>query len=253
MTTVVCRCRGDLGKGARSRQQDACCLISRLTVNSHPACLHSVIVIFQVFSISDVLFFFLFPFYQPTIIPVPHPSVETCRSSFHIPPPHPSVPASCSLYLPPLIYYYPVPLPPHCPSSVLHLSFSSFSSTSLSFLLHPLILTSFRLPSPFHTCPLHLPVLLSSPAPFPLSLPLSPPPHPPEVVSVRGSSGGLKVRGSSSSVQSLLQSYGSSLRKPRSLGRSLSSYLNHTTRLGTDATVCVCVCACVPFVFCPRV
>ncbi|XP_029690283.1 cyclin-dependent kinase 16 [Takifugu rubripes] len=52
-----------------------------------------------------------------------------------------------------------------------------------------------------------------------------------EVVSVRGSSGGLKVRGSSSSVQSLLQSYGSSLRKPRSLGRSLSSYLNHTARL----------------------
>nr|XP_046252990.1 cyclin-dependent kinase 16 isoform X2 [Scatophagus argus] len=52
-----------------------------------------------------------------------------------------------------------------------------------------------------------------------------------EVVSLRGSSGGLKVRGSSSSVQSLLQSYSSSLRKPRGLGRSLSSYLNHTTRL----------------------
>ncbi|KAL7398795.1 hypothetical protein ABVT39_015410 [Epinephelus coioides] len=52
-----------------------------------------------------------------------------------------------------------------------------------------------------------------------------------EVVSLRGSSGSLKVRGSSSSVQSLLQSYSSSLRKPRGLGRSLSSYLNHTTRL----------------------
>ncbi|XP_041655761.1 cyclin-dependent kinase 16 [Cheilinus undulatus] len=52
-----------------------------------------------------------------------------------------------------------------------------------------------------------------------------------EVVSRRGSSSssGLKVRGSSSSsVSSLLQSYG---RKPRNLGRSLSSYLNHTTRL----------------------
>ncbi|XP_059188638.1 cyclin-dependent kinase 16 isoform X1 [Centropristis striata] len=44
-----------------------------------------------------------------------------------------------------------------------------------------------------------------------------------EVVSLR-SSGGLKV-------QSLLQSYSSSLRKPRGLGRSLSSYLNHTARL----------------------
>ncbi|XP_069581929.1 cyclin-dependent kinase 16 isoform X1 [Brachyistius frenatus] len=51
-----------------------------------------------------------------------------------------------------------------------------------------------------------------------------------EVMSLR-SSGGLKVRPSSSSVQSLLQSYSSSLRKPRGLGRSLSSYLNHTTRL----------------------
>ncbi|CAJ1085693.1 cyclin-dependent kinase 16 [Xyrichtys novacula] len=51
-----------------------------------------------------------------------------------------------------------------------------------------------------------------------------------EVVSRRGSSSsaGLKVRGSSSSVSSLLQTYG---RKPRNLGRSLSSYLNHTTRL----------------------
>ncbi|XP_065817430.1 cyclin-dependent kinase 16 [Labrus bergylta] len=51
-----------------------------------------------------------------------------------------------------------------------------------------------------------------------------------EVVSRRGSSSSssLKVRGSSSSVTSLLQSYG---RKPRNLGRSLSSYLNHTTRL----------------------
>ncbi|KAF1390972.1 hypothetical protein PFLUV_G00063680 [Perca fluviatilis] len=52
-----------------------------------------------------------------------------------------------------------------------------------------------------------------------------------EVMSLRGSSGSLKVRGSSSSVQSLLQSYSSSLRKPRGLGRSLSSYLNHTARL----------------------
>lgn len=51
-----------------------------------------------------------------------------------------------------------------------------------------------------------------------------------EVVSLR-SSGGLKVRSSSSSVQSLLQSYSTSLRKPRGLGRSLSSYLNHATRL----------------------
>ncbi|XP_054868762.1 cyclin-dependent kinase 16 isoform X1 [Amphiprion ocellaris] len=51
-----------------------------------------------------------------------------------------------------------------------------------------------------------------------------------EVASLR-SSGGLKVRGSSPSVQSLIQSYSSSLRKPRGLGRSLSSYLNHTTRL----------------------
>ncbi|KAJ0036520.1 hypothetical protein NQD34_005197 [Periophthalmus magnuspinnatus] len=32
-------------------------------------------------------------------------------------------------------------------------------------------------------------------------------------------------------VQALLQSYSSSLRRPRGLGRSLSSYLNHTTRL----------------------
>ncbi|XP_055021691.1 cyclin-dependent kinase 16 [Boleophthalmus pectinirostris] len=46
----------------------------------------------------------------------------------------------------------------------------------------------------------------------------------------RGSGGG----GASSSggkVQALLQSYSSSLRRPRGLGRSLSSYLNHTTRL----------------------
>uniref|UniRef100_A0A7N8YKU9 Cyclin dependent kinase 16 n=1 Tax=Mastacembelus armatus TaxID=205130 RepID=A0A7N8YKU9_9TELE len=54
--------------------------------------------------------------------------------------------------------------------------------------------------------------------------------HSDSEVSLR-SSGGLKVRGSSSSVQSLLQSYSSSLRKPRGLGRSLSSYLNHTNRL----------------------
>ncbi|XP_062283473.1 cyclin-dependent kinase 16 isoform X1 [Scomber scombrus] len=52
-----------------------------------------------------------------------------------------------------------------------------------------------------------------------------------EVGSMRSSSGGVKVRGSSSSVQSLLQSYSSSLRRPRGLGRSLSSYLNHSTRL----------------------
>lgn len=52
-----------------------------------------------------------------------------------------------------------------------------------------------------------------------------------------GGSGGLRgsVRGSggSFSMHSLLQSYSSALRRPRSLGRSLSSYLNHTTRLGT--------------------
>lgn len=81
--------------------------------------------------------------------------------------------------------------------------------------------------------------ILFSTSLFPLLLPPLSflPRYLPEVVSVRGSSGGLKVRGSSSSVQSLLQSYGSSLRKPRSLGRSLSSYLNHTTRLGTHATM----------------
>lgn len=76
------------------------------------------------------------------------------------------------------------------------------------------------------------------------------------MVSLRGSSGSLKVRGSSSSVQSLLQSYSSSLRKPRGLGRSLSSYLNHTARLGTNtsnthtniklsAVISVVVCVCV--------
>uniref|UniRef100_A0A7N6A7B3 Protein kinase domain-containing protein n=1 Tax=Anabas testudineus TaxID=64144 RepID=A0A7N6A7B3_ANATE len=48
--------------------------------------------------------------------------------------------------------------------------------------------------------------------------------HSDSEVSLR-SSAGLKVRGSSSSVQSLLQSYGN--RKSRGLGRSLSSYLNH--------------------------
>ncbi|KAI2662083.1 Cyclin-dependent kinase 16 [Labeo rohita] len=50
-----------------------------------------------------------------------------------------------------------------------------------------------------------------------------------------GGSGGLRgsVRGSggSFSMHSLLQSYSSALRRPRTLGRSLSSYLNHTTRL----------------------
>ncbi|CAG5958725.1 unnamed protein product [Menidia menidia] len=45
--------------------------------------------------------------------------------------------------------------------------------------------------------------------------------------------GGQKVRPSSSSVQARLHSYSSSLRKPRGLGRSLSSYLNHAARLGT--------------------
>ncbi|XP_058499618.1 cyclin-dependent kinase 16-like [Solea solea] len=50
--------------------------------------------------------------------------------------------------------------------------------------------------------------------------------HSDSEVSVR-SSGGLKARSSSSSLQSLLQSY----RKPRALGRSLSSYLNHANRL----------------------
>ncbi|MEQ2215812.1 Cyclin-dependent kinase 16, partial [Xenoophorus captivus] len=51
------------------------------------------------------------------------------------------------------------------------------------------------------------------------------------------SSAALKVRASSSSAHSLLQSYGSSVRKPRSLGRSLSSYLNRATRLGTNNDV----------------
>lgn len=53
-------------------------------------------------------------------------------------------------------------------------------------------------------------------------------------VSLRSSSAGLKVRGSSSSVQSLIQSYGN--RKSRGLGRSLSSYLNHN-RLGTEGSL----------------
>ncbi|KAM9856074.1 cyclin-dependent kinase 16 [Aulostomus maculatus] len=52
-----------------------------------------------------------------------------------------------------------------------------------------------------------------------------------EAGALRSSSAGVKVRGSSSSVQSLLQSYSSSLRRPRGLGRSLSSYLNRSTRL----------------------
>ncbi|XP_014880178.1 cyclin-dependent kinase 16-like [Poecilia latipinna] len=51
-----------------------------------------------------------------------------------------------------------------------------------------------------------------------------------EVPSLR-SSAALKVRASSSSVHSLLQSYGGSMRRPRGLGRSLSSYLNRATRL----------------------
>ncbi|XP_049608776.1 cyclin-dependent kinase 16 isoform X1 [Syngnathus scovelli] len=49
-----------------------------------------------------------------------------------------------------------------------------------------------------------------------------------EAGTLRPSSGGVKVRGSSSSVQSLFQSYS---RRPRGLGRSLSSYLNHSSRL----------------------
>ncbi|XP_061643745.1 cyclin-dependent kinase 17 isoform X3 [Phyllopteryx taeniolatus] len=49
-----------------------------------------------------------------------------------------------------------------------------------------------------------------------------------EAGALRPSSGGVKVRGSSSSVQSLFQSYS---RRPRGLGRSLSSYLNHSSRL----------------------
>lgn len=140
-----------------------------------------------------------------------------------------------------------VPLQPHCPTSI---PLFTFSSPSLLFLFF------FDLPSPFNTRPIFparsCPSVLSSsycslpPLPPSSFSPLpSPPPPPPEVASVRGSSGGLKVRGSSSSVQSLLQSYGSSLRKPRGLGRSLSSYLNHTTRLGTDVhnacTFCLCL------------
>uniref|UniRef100_A0A3P8XR07 cyclin-dependent kinase n=1 Tax=Esox lucius TaxID=8010 RepID=A0A3P8XR07_ESOLU len=60
-----------------------------------------------------------------------------------------------------------------------------------------------------------------------------------ETMSVRGGGSTGSLRGSvragggggSFSMHSLLQSYGSALRRPRSLGRSLSSYLNHTTRL----------------------
>nr|XP_020469394.1 cyclin-dependent kinase 16-like [Monopterus albus] len=55
--------------------------------------------------------------------------------------------------------------------------------------------------------------------------------HSDSEVSLHSSSAGMNVRGSTSSVQSILQSYSSSLRKPRGLGRSLSSYLNHTNRL----------------------
>ncbi|KAI1892992.1 hypothetical protein AGOR_G00139210 [Albula goreensis] len=53
-------------------------------------------------------------------------------------------------------------------------------------------------------------------------------------MSLRGSGslrGSVRGTGSSFSMHSLLQSYSSALRRPRSLGRSLSSYLNHTTRL----------------------
>uniref|UniRef100_A0A8C5HJN3 cyclin-dependent kinase n=1 Tax=Gouania willdenowi TaxID=441366 RepID=A0A8C5HJN3_GOUWI len=50
----------------------------------------------------------------------------------------------------------------------------------------------------------------------------------------------MKVRSSSSSVQALLQSYSSSLRKPRRLGRSLSSYLNHSTSVNCHV-VCLFV------------
>lgn len=121
--------------------------------------------------------------------------------------------------------------------------FFSFVHILFSISPFPLIFHHPLIHVPFF---LHVPVLLSSPHTVPFHLPLLPPPlPPPEVASVRGPAGGLKVRGSSSSVQSLLQSYGSSLRKPRGLGRSLSSYLNHTTRLGTDVhnacTFCLCL------------
>ncbi|MCI4380594.1 hypothetical protein PGIGA_G00241740 [Pangasianodon gigas] len=43
--------------------------------------------------------------------------------------------------------------------------------------------------------------------------------------------GSVRGAGGSFSMHSLLQSYSSALHRPRSLGRSLSSYLNHTTRL----------------------
>lgn len=49
--------------------------------------------------------------------------------------------------------------------------------------------------------------------------------------SVKGRGGGGGASSSGVKVQALLQSYSSSLRRPRGLGRSLSSYLNHTTRL----------------------
>nr|XP_015197606.1 PREDICTED: cyclin-dependent kinase 17-like [Lepisosteus oculatus]XP_015197675.1 PREDICTED: cyclin-dependent kinase 17-like [Lepisosteus oculatus]XP_015197758.1 PREDICTED: cyclin-dependent kinase 17-like [Lepisosteus oculatus] len=51
--------------------------------------------------------------------------------------------------------------------------------------------------------------------------------------SVRGGVRGSVRTGSSLSMHSLLQSYSSALRRPHSLARSLSSYLNRNTRLGT--------------------
>lgn len=91
----------------------------------------------------------------------------------------------------------------------------------------------------FHYASLHFYILPPAPSlPFlPSVCPTPPLSSLPEAMPV-GNSGGLRssVRGSggSFSMHSLLQSYSSALRRPRSLGRSLSSYLNHTTRLGTS-------------------
>lgn len=80
--------------------------------------------------------------------------------------------------------------------------------------------------------------LVSSP-PFLSSPPLSSPSLP-EAMPGGGSAtlrGSVRGAGGSFSMHSLLQSYSSSLHRPRSLGRSLSSYLNHTTRLGTHTHI----------------